>query len=72
MFEFIFQGNFEQFEFFKFVANEKIPNSGLSLSNHIGDEFHCAMVNEQDSIFKMGMIVSVCYNKFGHLESQVQ
>lgn len=68
MFEFIFQGTYEQFEFFKFVATKKIPQSGLSLDNYVGDEFHCSMDSEPAKVFKMGMVLSACYAKFGHLE----
>lgn len=67
-FEFIFQGTYEQFEFFKFVAVKKIPGCGLFLDNYVGDEFHCSMEGDSQMVFKMGMVVSACYSKFGRLQ----
>lgn len=70
MFEFIFQGNKVQFDFFKKVVFEKVPNSELELEfiNPIfKDEFNCKMSDSPILIFKVGMILAACYSKFGHL-----
>lgn len=67
-FEFVFQGTYEQFEFFKYVATTKIPKSGLFLDNYVGDEFHCSMDSDPNKVFKMGMVLSDCYAMFRHLE----
>ncbi len=70
MFEFIFQGNQEQFDFFKKVVFEKVPDAELKLDfiNPVfKDEFNCSMSNEPKFIFQVGMILSACYSKFGHL-----
>lgn len=71
IFEFIFQGNQEQFEFFKKIACAGIHHSGLFLDFIQEDEFHCSMSNDPNKIFKMGMIVSACYAKFGQLQESV-
>jgi hypothetical protein len=68
MFEFVFQGTYEQYEFFKYIAVKKIPGCGLFLDNYVGDEFHCSMNDDSVMIFKMGMIVSACYAKFKRLK----
>lgn len=70
-FEFIFQGTYEQFEFFKYIATKKIPDSGLTLDNYVGDEFHCSINPFPNAIFKMGIIISSCYAKFDRLEGTV-
>lgn len=72
MFEFIFQGTQEQFDFFKEVVFEKVPDSSLKLDfiNPVfKDEFNCSMSNDPKFVFQVGMVLSACYSKFGHLNS---
>ena len=68
MFEFVFQGSYDEFDFFKHIAVQKIPGCGLFLDDYVGDEFHCSMNNNPVMIFQMGMVVSACYSKFKKLE----
>lgn len=65
--EFVFQGNDPQFAFFKNVVLEKVPKAGLKLLSQDGDNYNCTMPADPESLFLVGMIVSACYNEFGHL-----
>ena len=67
--EFIFQGTQNQFEFFKMVLTEKVPNSELELDFIKDDCFHCSMIDDSTEAFKAGMVLASCYSKFEHLEN---
>lgn len=70
-FEFIFQGSFDEYLFFRETLLNKIPDSGLLLAaNHI-DEYHLTMVGDNIKIFEAGMILGACYAKFGHLKNTI-
>lgn len=71
MFEFIFQGSFEEYQFFREQFLKKIPNTELILENNHTDEYHLAMINDNIKIFEAGMILSACYSKFGHLKNTI-
>lgn len=69
MFQFIYQGTVNEFLFFRDILNEKVEDANLVLEKVHENEFHCAVTNDGDVIFKTGMIVSACYSKFSHLKN---
>lgn len=70
MFQFIFQGTEEQFEFFNLVVINKAPAADIELEFRVApDEWHCKMSDDNTEVFKVGMVLSACYSHFGHLES---
>ena len=71
MFEFIFQGTPKQFDFFKGIVNDKVPYNKLVINSINKNKFHCYMDDDSVKVFKVGMLLSACYSKFGHLESAV-
>lgn len=69
MFQFIFQGTRNEFLFFRHILEQKVEGANLTLDKIHEDEFHCAVTNDGNIIFKTGMIVSACYSKFKHLKN---
>lgn len=69
MFEFIFQGTQNQFDFFKMTIDEKVPNAELKLDFIKEDCFNCSMTDDNTEVFKVGMILASCYSKSEHLEN---
>lgn len=70
-FEFIFQGSFEEYQFFREQIFNKISDTELLLTNNYADEYHLTMVNDNIKIFEAGMILGACYAKFGHLKNTI-
>lgn len=70
-FEFIFQGSFEEYQFFREQIFNKISDTELLLTNNYADEYHLTMVNDNIKIFEADMILGACYAKFGHLKNTI-
>lgn len=70
-FQFIFQGSFEEYFFFREQLLNKIPDSGLLLNSNHADEYHLIMNNDNIKVFEAGMILGACYAKFGHLKNTI-
>ena len=67
-FEFIFQGNQAQYDLLLLAVNVRLPESDIKLDYVEGKDFNCSMVNEGNTIFKMGMLLAAVYSSFGHLK----
>lgn len=71
MFKFIFQGTNNQALFFEGVVKKQCPSSNLEYEKYVseGNEHHYSMSDDNNEVFKVGMILASCYSKFGHLQN---
>ena len=64
MFHFVFEGTSAQFEIFRRVMAQKVPDSWLTLDSQNGPHFHCSILPDPLIAFKTGMILSACFKHF--------
>lgn len=72
-FEFVFEGTENQFRFFRDAVKKKIPDADVTLDNYDDVGFHCSVKNDAKIAFLIGIVCSICYTHFEHLnETQLK